>query len=206
MDAHVNRVGLLARIAAVVGPIQVVLGSAIAGSLWPGYDPIRQTISDLAADDSPVQWIMSSFFILGGTMSLFAAVSAKVLALPGRLAIFVGGLATYGLTVFTTPSQTGYSTAHRVFAIISFILFSAWPLLAMRFKKNYPPVIRPVASVLATVIFTVISIWFLSTWTNPQATNVGIVERVIAVSQTWYLASVVWICWFWERKRISGLG
>jgi len=201
-----NRVGSLALIAAVVGPIQVVLGSAIAGSLWPGYDPIVRTISDLAADDSPVQWIMSSFFVLGGTMSIFVAVSAKVLAMPGRIAILLGGIATYGLTYFTTPSQTGYSTPHRVFAIISFILFSAWPLLAMRFKKENPPVIRPAASILATAIFTVISLWFLSTWTNPSATNVGLVERIIAVSQSWYLASVIWICWVWERKRLAVAG
>lgn len=200
---NVNRVGRLALIAAVVGPIQVVLGSAIAGSLWSGYDPIVRTISDLAADDSPVQWIMSSFFFLGGTMSIFAAISAKVLALPGRIAILAGGLATYGLTLFTTPSQTGFSTPHRVFAIISFILFSAWPLFAMRLKKGYPPVIRPFASIVATLIFTVISLWFLSTWTNPSATNVGLVERIIAVSQSWYLAAVIWICWFWERKRLS---
>lgn len=203
---NANRIGRLALIAAIVGPIQVVLGSAIAGSLWPGYDPIRKTISDLAADDSPVQWIMSSFFVLGGTMSIFAAVSAKVLAMPGRIAIFLGAVATYGLTYFTTPSQTGHSTPHRIFAITSFILFSAWPLLAMRFKKDFPPIVRPVASIVATVVFTVISFWFLSTWTDPAATNVGIVERVIAVSQSWYLAAVIWISWVWERKRISALG
>ncbi len=52
-------------IAALIGPIQSVLGWSIAGALWVGYDPVRQTISDLAANESPVQLIMSSFFILG---------------------------------------------------------------------------------------------------------------------------------------------
>jgi hypothetical membrane protein len=61
-------------IAATIGPVQSVLGWVIAGSLWEGYDPIRKTISDLAADDSPVQAIQTSFFVLGGVLSLVAAV------------------------------------------------------------------------------------------------------------------------------------
>lgn len=196
-----NRVGRLALIAAVVGPIQVVLGWWIAGSLWPAYNPISRTISDLAADDSPVQALMSSFFVLGGTMSLFAAYSAKVLALPGRIAIAAGAIATYGLTYFTTPSQDGFSTAHRVFAMISFVLFSIWPVLAIRPKVGYPPIIGAKAGILATAILVAIAIWFLATWTDPAVTYVGVVERIIAVGQTWYLAFVIWSCWLWERNR-----
>ena len=191
-----KKIGTPALFAATLGPIQSVLGWVIAGSLWPGYDPIRKTISDLAADDSPVQWIQSSFFILGGTLSLLAAVYARSLAMPGRVVIFLGGLATFGFTYFTTPSQAGYSDLHRVFAIASFVLFSAWPLFSMRFSKNYPWVLRPVGAVAATIGFTIISLWFLSTWTNPDSRNVGLVERIIATAQTAYLSVVIWVCWF----------
>ena len=193
-------IGKPALFAATIGPIQSVLGWLIAGSLWPGYDPIRKTISDLAADDSPVQALQSSFFILGGTLSLIAAVYARSLAMPGRVIIFAGGLATYGFTYFTTPSQDGSSEMHRVFAIISFVLFSAWPLFSMRTSKEYPWVLRPMGAVVATLGFTVISLWFLSTWTNPDATNVGLVERIIATAQTTYLSAVIWICWLAGRR------
>lgn len=193
-------IGKPALFAATIGPIQSVLGWVIAGSLWPGYDPIRKTISDLAADDSPVQWIQSSFFLLGGTLSLLAAIYARSLAMPGRVVIFLGGLATYGFTYFTTPSQDGHSDMHRYFAIASFVLFSAWPIFSMRLSKQYPWVLRPAGAMFATLGFTIISLWFLSTWTNPDATNVGLVERVIATAQTGYLSVVIWICWLAGRR------
>lgn len=189
-----------ALIAATIGPIQIVIGSVIAAALWPSYNPIRQTISDLAADDSPVKWVMSSFFLLGGTLAILAAVGAKSLALPGRIAIFLSGIATYGFTIFATPSQTGYSWPHRWFAIASFVLMSAWPLLSMRFDRSYPWLLRPLGAVLATLGFTILSVSFLATWTDPTATNVGVWERVIAISQTWYLALVIWVCHFKGRS------
>lgn len=190
-----------ALVAATIGPIQIILGSWIAGALWPGYDPMRQTISDLAADDSPVKWLMSSFFVLGGILAILAAFGARSLAMPGRIAIFVSGIATFGFTIFATPSQTGYSWPHRWFAIASFVLMSAWPLLAMRFDPKYPWLIRPVGAISATVAFTVLSVSFLATWTDPSATNVGLWERVIAISQTWYLALVIWVCHFKSRSQ-----
>jgi len=188
-------------IAAAIGPVQSILGWVIAGALMPDYDPIRKTISDLAADDSPVKWIQSSFFILGGTLTLIAAVYARSLAMPGRIALFVAGIATYGLTFFATPSQTGYSNAHRAFAIASFILMSAWPLLSMRLDKSYPWVLRPWGAIGATLVLTVISLWFLSTWTDPNSTITGLAERIIAVSQTAWLSAVIWICWLVGRKK-----
>jgi len=193
-------IGKPALFAATIGPIQSVLGWLIAGSLWPGYDPIRKTISDLAADDSPVQWIQSSFFLLGGTLSLLAAIYARSLAMPGRVIIFLGGLSTYGFTYFTTPSQDGHSDMHRYFAIASFVLFSAWPIFSMRLNKQYPWVLRPAGAIIATIGFTIISLWFLSTWTNPDSNNVGLVERVIATSQTTYLSVVIWICWLAGKR------
>lgn len=195
-----KKIGKPALFAATLGPIQSVLGWVIAGSLWQGYDPIRKTISDLAADDSPVQGIQSSFFILGGTLSLLAAVYARSLAMPGRVVIFLGALATFGFTYFTTPSQDGYSDLHRYFAIASFVLFSAWPLFSMRISKSYPWVLRPFGAVAATIGFTIISLWFLSTWTNPDSTNVGLVERIIATTQTTYLSAVIWVCWFAGKR------
>lgn len=189
-----------AAVAAIIGPIQSVFGWVISAALWPGYDPIAKTISDLAADDSPVQAIQTSFFVLGGTLSLVAAVFARSLSMPGRVLIFLGGLATYGFAYFTTPSQDSSSEMHRLFAIISFVIFSAWPLFAMRFDKAYPWVLRPVGVIVATAIMTAVSLWFLATWTSPDATNVGLAERVVATMQTGYLSLVILVCWF-KGKR-----
>ena len=194
-----NFVGRPALIAAIIGPIQAVMGWIVAGSLWPGYDHVTKTISDLAADDSPVKWVQSSFFLLGGTLSLIAAVWAPVLSMPGRITIFLAGLTTYGLTIFATPSQDSSSFGHRVFAIATFVLMSAWPLFSMRFDRRYPWIVRPVAAITATLIFTVGSIAFLSVWTNPEQPMVGLWERVIAVAQVLYLSIVIVVAWLHQQ-------
>ena len=195
-----NFVGRPALIAAIIGPIQAVLGWIVAGSLWPGYDHVTKTISDLAADDSPVKWVQSSFFLLGGTLSLIAAVWAPVLSMPGRITIFIAGLTTYGLTIFATPSQDSSSFWHRVFAIATFVLMSAWPLFSMRFDRRYPWIVRPAAAIVATLIFTVGSIAFLSVWTNPDQPMVGLWERVIAEAQVLYLSIVIFVAWRHQQR------
>jgi hypothetical membrane protein len=195
-----KRVGRAAVIASTIGPVQSILGWVIAGSLWAGYDPMRQTISDLAANDSPVQVIQTGFFFLGATLTVIGAFSARSLAVPGRVALLLAGLATYALAIFATPSQTGHSDAHRLSATISFVLMSAWPLLSMRFDKSYPWVIRPVGAISSTVILTAISLWFLSVWLDPAATSVGLAERVIVTAQVLWLSFTIWVCWLSQRE------
>jgi len=195
-------IGKPAFIAALVGPVQSALGWLIAGSLWAEYNPVKQTISDLAAPDSPVHVIMSSFFILGGTLTIIAAIWARTLALPGRIALLISGLCTYGLTIFPTP-LVGYSIWHRVFAISSFVLSAGWPIFAMRFRKDAPWIIRPVASIVATLLQAALALWFLSTWTSPTATDVGIWERVVTVSQAAYVSAVVVFIYLGQRRNSS---
>jgi hypothetical protein len=36
-----------------------------------------------------------------------------------------------------------------------------------------------------------LAVWFLSTWTNPETTNVGVWERVVTVSQALYGSIVI---------------
>jgi hypothetical membrane protein len=196
-----KRIGRAAVVASTIGPVQSILGWVISGSLWPGYDPIRQTISDLAADDSPVRYIQTSFFLLGASLTVIGAIFARSFALPGRIALLLAGLATYALAIFTTPSQTGHSDAHRLSATISFVLMSAWPLLSMRFDKRYSWVIRPLGAIAATLILTIISLWFLSVWLDPSATLVGLAERVIVTAQVLWLSFTIWACWLHQRKN-----
>ena len=193
-------IGKPAFIAALIGPIQSVLGWVIAGALWAEYNPVTQTISDLAANESPVRWIMSGFFVFGGVLTLIVSISAKALALPGRIALFLSAIATFGLTVFPTP-LVGFSVEHRVFAIASFALSAFWPILAMRFRKDAPWIIRPMASIIGTTLQLALAVWFLSTWTDPETTNVGVWERVVTVSQALYGSIVVIVIYLGSKKR-----
>lgn len=194
-----GRIGKPALFAAIIGPFQSAAGWLIAGSMWPGYDPVRQTISDLAANESPVQAIMSAFFVFGGVLTLIAAIYGRTLAMPGRVALFVAAICTFGLTIFPTP-LIGYSIEHRVFAISSFVLSAGWPLLAMRNRSDAPWIIRPTASIIGTTMQAALALWFLSSWTDPTNMTVGVWERVVAVSQALYVSVVLIICYFSQAK------
>jgi hypothetical membrane protein len=198
----VKPISKIAFYAAIIGPIQSALGWIIASSMWPGYDQARQTISELASPESPVKEIMSSFFVFGGVLTVIVAVYAKTLGFPGRIALFVSALCTFGLTIFPTP-LIGYSTMHRIFAIASFAISAGWPLLAMRISKDAPFAIRPLATIIGTALQATIAIWFLIIWTNPAATNIGIWERVVAVSQAAYVTWVVISIYLGQRKTVS---
>ena len=199
--AALGRIGKPALYAAYIGPFQSAAGWLIAGSMWPGYDPVRQTISDLAANESPVQLIMSAFFVLGGVLTLIAAIYGRTLAMPGRVALFVAAICTFGLTIFPTPLGVGeYSIMHRIFAISSFVLSAGWPLLAMRKRKDAPWIIRPAASIIGTALQTVLALWFLSSWTDPSNMTVGVWERLVAVSQALYVSVVLVACYFSQAK------
>lgn len=199
-----ERIGKAAAVAAVIGPIQSIAGWTISGLIrGDNYDPFRQPISDLAALDSSTFWLQSSFFMLGATLWIMASFSARAFSWPGRLALLISGLATIGLTVFPTPTQTTSSELHRFFAIVQFVLMTAFPLLAMRFDRRYHWLIRPPAAIAATVFLTAIALWFLAVWVDPTATNVGLVERIIAVAQTFYLSALVLIIYRSQKRSSS---
>jgi hypothetical membrane protein len=198
---HIEKPALFA---AIIGPIQSVLGWTIAGALWVGYDPVKQTISDLAANESPVQGIMSAFFVLGGILTLIAAVYAKTFAMPGRVALFIAAICTFGLTIFPTP-LIGYSIWHRIFAISSFVLSAGWHLFAMRTRKDAPWILKPPAAIIGTALQTVLALWFLSSWTDPNAADVGVWERVVAVSQSLYVSIVVIVIYLGQRSKGTSL-
>jgi hypothetical membrane protein len=179
-----------ALIAAVVGPIQSVSGWLISGALIADYDPVVSTISDLAAVESPTHLLQSSFFILGGTLTIIAAIFARTFSMPGRVALFISGLCTYGLTIFPTPLE-GSSDMHRLFAISSFVLSAGWPLFAMRFRKDAPWQLRPLFSIVGTVFQTVLALWFLAVWADQSSTTVGAWERVVATSQVLHISLVI---------------
>lgn len=196
-------IGRWALLAAVIGPIQNVMGWTLSAALWPGYDAATKTISDLAADDSPVKWVQTAFFVLGSTLTLIVALDAKSIPRSGRLVLLMAGLASYGFTIFATPSQDSYSWPHRIFASIAFLLFSIWPLIAMRKSDNLHWSLRPTGAIPATVVLLVTTALFLLTWLEPGQTMVGLAERLIAVMQVLWLSAVLILQWRFERDSLA---
>lgn len=197
-----NRVEKPALIAALIAPVQSVAGWSIAGALWPGYDPVRLTISDLAAPESPVSVIMSSFFLFGALLSIVVAVWAKSFTKLGRLTFLISGICTIGLTIFPTPLDS-YSVPHRIFAISGFLISAIWPVLAMTRSKSAPVFLRPTWSIIAMLLQGILALWFLFVWADPNTTDVGIWERVVAVQQTLYASAIVISLYLFERRLPS---
>jgi HAMP domain-containing protein len=169
--------------------------------MWPGYDGVTRTISDLAADDSPVQLFISAVFMFGAVCDIVISHYAKALPIAGRLVILLIGIATIGLTVFTTPSQESFSVMHRIFAISSFVLLCVWPLFAMRRGEDAPPLLRPIAAVAGTLAIGLVCLWFLSLWGDPTSTITGLAERIGVAVQGLYPMIVLWHTYSWQRKR-----
>jgi hypothetical protein len=77
----------------------------------------------------------------------------------------------------------------------------------MRFRKDAPWIIRPTASIIGTTLQLALAVWFLSTWTDPDTTNVGVWERVVTVSQALYGSIVIITIHLGSKRRkptISG--
>lgn len=89
---------------------------------------------------------------------------------------------------------------HRIFAISSFAISAGWPLLALRRSKNAAFAVRPIPTIVGTALQAGLAVWFLVTWTDPLAINVGIWERVVAVSQAAYVTWIIVSIYLNERK------
>jgi hypothetical protein len=92
---------------------------------------------------------------------------------------------------------------HRIFAIASFAISAGWPLLALRRSKTAALAVRPLATAIGTSIQAALALYFLFTWTDPAAVNVGIWERVVAVSQAAYVTWVIVSIYLNERTLTS---
>ena len=94
---------MLLSVVAGVGPVLYILLTVVLGLLWEGYDPIRDTQSELGAVDSPYQAVMNvaGFGGLGLSILAFAASYALVLrgGWPQAVAVILLGVAGAGMVI-----------------------------------------------------------------------------------------------------------
>ncbi len=189
---------------AIIGPMQSVGGWLISGSMWPGYDPIKQTISDLASPESPVRTIQTGFFLFAAVLELLVAWWATDIRMRARIVIALGAIATIGVALYPSP-LIGSTPEHRFFAIASFVFFSAWPLFAID-SKSVNPALRPRPVIIATILLTAVSVWFLWIWADKESPITGVAERVLTTSQALYLSIVLLVGYAARRKAVQARG
>ncbi|MER7444401.1 DUF998 domain-containing protein [Micromonospora avicenniae] len=112
---------------AAAAPVLLVTGWTVAGARQPsGYDPVRDTISELAGPDAADRWIMTGALVLFGSCYLAIAAVLHAAGLPSRFLLAVGGVATIALVAFPRPSVGG-SLGHGTVATVAVLALALWP-------------------------------------------------------------------------------
>lgn len=188
---------------AAAAPALLVAGWTVAGARQPpGYDPVRDTISELAGEGATDPWLMGGALVLLGCCYCATAAALHAAGLPSRFLLAVGGVATVALIAFPRP-QVGGSPAHGVVATVAVLALSLWPAgTALRLPRSVPREVaaspagrppwafrRPVALAVTAVLLALFG-WSAAEVTGGSRT--GLAERVAALAVTlWPLAAVL---------------
>lgn len=122
------RAAVLSSLAAVVF---LIGGWTLAQSLQrPDFDPVRESISVLAAAGTPHRWVMTTALVLTGVMHVASATLLPGMRRAGRVVLAAAGIATVGVAAVPLPARGTSSVAHTAIAVLSFVLLAVWPALA----------------------------------------------------------------------------
>jgi hypothetical membrane protein len=152
-----------------------------AGRQPPGYKPVRDTISSLAARGATDRWVMTAALLAVGLCDLVTGAGLRPARWAGRIALMGGGVATMMVAAFPQPVR-GNGIDHTIAATVAFITLALWPVMAVRRRAGVP-----VLSFAFAVSATVVTFGFLTWFTlEIHGSHRGLAERGAA------LAEVVW--------------
>ena len=190
---------------ALVSSLSAILifgvSTVTAELITPGYDVVRQTISELAAGDAPTRILVTIAFVLTGVCHMLTAIFTPALGIPGRVALFTAGVCSQLVAAFPLPTVAGTSVEHRFSAMLFFVIMATWPLLSMRTSREFPWIIRPWGSIASTAFIATFCFIFLGVWASADQSAVGIWERVANDIEGIWPAIVVITLWVGQRKR-----
>jgi hypothetical membrane protein len=167
---------------AAVAPFLLVGGWTLAAARQPpGYNPVRDTISSLAARGATDRWVMTAALLAVGVCYVVTGAGLCLVHWAGRSALVGGGVATLMVAAFPQPVR-GNGVSHTIAATVAFTALAAWPVLAAR-RRAGVPALSFAAAVPATVVMVGCLTWFIL---EIHGSHRGIAERGAA------LAEVVW--------------
>ncbi len=120
----------------MLGPTAFVAGWAVNGARSPGYDPLTDAISRLAAEGAATRPSMTTAFVVFGVLvPLWARTVAGELDRPAlRPVVTVAGLATLAVAALPLTEQGGQlqDAGHAAAALTGYVAMVATPLVAAR--------------------------------------------------------------------------
>jgi predicted phosphodiesterase/hypothetical membrane protein len=195
------------------GHVRGALGSAttafvalVGGWTWAatsqpaGFDAVRESISALAATETPHRWIMTVALVVTGLAHVGSALMLPGMRRGGRWVLGAAGVATVAVALVPLPSRADGSLAHTVVATASFVLLALWPWFAAH--RAATPLLRPPAARTATVVLVAL---VASLAVGARAgMPFGAHERVVAaLLALWPLATAA-TAWWTLGHRIGG--
>jgi len=176
-----------ALLSAASAPVLLIGGWQLAAARQPGgFDPVRETISALAAHGATDRWIMTTGLAGLGLCHLITALGLRSAAAPGRLLLAAGGAATAAVAALPLP-VAGDSSAHVAAASVAFPALALWPALAGR-SGTAPG--RRSCLVAAGGLLGLLGWFGLEFFT--EGPRIGLSERVLAGAEAlWPLAAVL---------------
>ncbi len=117
----------------VAGPVAFVSAWLAGGALRPGYSPVEDAISELAAVGSSTRPLMTAGFVAFGVgVGVYAAALRTAVPGPAWITAAVTGLATLGVAGFPLDVSPTLDLVHGGFATLGYVTLAATPLLAAR--------------------------------------------------------------------------
>ncbi len=161
-------------------------GWLVAGALQPAtYDPVRDTISQLAANGATDRWLMTLAFVGTGLCHLTTALGARAVRPAGRITLAVGGVGTLAVAAFPLPA-VGERALHTAAASVALAALALWPVLGV--QRRGPLVLRAPLALPAAVLMLALLLWFV---VDSPATA-GLSERLATgVQALWPLVVVL---------------
>ncbi len=174
-------------VSATLAPVALIGGWTLGAARQPrSYDPVRDTISALAAHGAEDPWLMTSaLVVLGGCHVATAAGLVESRPL-GRLVLGAGGVAAVLVAVFPQPSA-----GHFPAATASFVALAAWPAFSGLPTRT--------AGLVAAGGLTALLGWL--TLELGGGDLLGLSERVVAGAQAMWPLAVVAALWLRPGRR-----
>ena len=117
--------------AGVAGPVLFVAAWALGGALEPGYSPVHEAISELAAVGASVRLLMTAGLVAFGVgMLLYAGALRSAVAGPAWIAALAAGVAVFGVIAVPLGVSPVTDDVHGAFAIAAYVVLVALPLFA----------------------------------------------------------------------------
>jgi len=188
-------------ISAVAAPVVLIGGWTVAAGLQPRFDPVADTVSDLAAIGATDRWVMNLVFVLVGACYILTALALRSAKTVGRMVLIAGAIA--GMLVAANPEHAGGfgSVPHFVFASLGFAGLTLWPVAAAKKGHMAPWGLRRGPAVAAVAVQFALLAWF-GTELIMAGAQVGLAERVMGAAQTAWPLAVVLSCYLPVRTPI----